>query len=47
MRQTNSNDNITIFENPLKPNSVALVRKATLPTERPPHFGEVTANYCG
>jgi hypothetical protein len=31
----------------LKLNSVALVRKRTIPTERPPHVGEVSANFCG
>jgi hypothetical protein len=31
----------------LKLNSVALVRKLTIPTERPPHFGEVSTNFCG
>jgi hypothetical protein len=30
-----------------KTNSVALVRKQTIPTERPPLFGEVSANFCG
>jgi hypothetical protein len=30
-----------------KLNSVALVRKWTIPTERPPHVGEVSANFCG
>jgi hypothetical protein len=30
-----------------KLNSVALVRKRTIPTERPPLFGEVSANLCG
>jgi hypothetical protein len=30
-----------------KLNSVALVRKRTIPTERPPHVGEVSANFCG
>jgi hypothetical protein len=30
-----------------KKNSVALVRKQTIPTERPPLFGEVSANFCG
>jgi hypothetical protein len=29
-----------------KLNSVALVRKRTIPTERPPHVGEVNANFC-
>jgi hypothetical protein len=28
-------------------NSVALVRKRTIPTERPPLVGEVGANFCG
>jgi len=28
-------------------NSVALVRTRTIPTERPPPVGEVTANFCG
>jgi hypothetical protein len=28
-----------------KLNSVALVRKRTIPTERPPHVGEVSANF--
>jgi hypothetical protein len=27
--------------------SVAGVRKRTVPTERPPHIGEVTVNFCG
>jgi hypothetical protein len=27
-------------------NSVALVRKRTTPTERPPLVGEVSANFC-
>ena len=27
--------------------SVALVRERTIPTERPPPFGEVSANFCG
>jgi hypothetical protein len=31
----------------LKLNSVALVRKQTIPTERPPFVGEVSANFCG
>jgi len=30
-----------------KLNSVALVRTRTIPTERPPPVGEVSANYCG
>jgi hypothetical protein len=28
-------------------NSVAIVRKRTIPTERPPFIGEVGANFCG
>jgi len=28
-------------------NSVALVRTRTIPTERPPPIGEVSANFCG
>jgi hypothetical protein len=31
----------------IKLNSVALVRKQTIPTERPPLVGEVSANFCG
>jgi hypothetical protein len=30
-----------------KPNSVALVRKRAIPTERPPLVGDVDANFCG
>jgi len=26
---------------------VALVRERTIPTERPPPVGEVSANFCG
>ena len=28
-------------------NSVALVRTRTIPTERPPPVGEISANFCG
>jgi hypothetical protein len=28
-------------------NSMALVRERTIPTERPPLVGEVSANFCG
>ena len=28
-------------------NSVVLVRTRTIPTERPPPVGEVSANFCG
>jgi hypothetical protein len=31
----------------IKPNSVALVRKRTIPTERPPLVGEVSDKFCG
>jgi hypothetical protein len=31
----------------LQKNSVAVVRKRTIPTERPPLVGEVSANLCG
>ena len=34
-------------EERLKLNSVALVRPRTIPTERPPPVGEVSANFCG
>jgi len=34
-------------ETKLKLNSVALVRERTVPTERPPPVGEVSANFCG
>jgi len=36
-----------VQETKLKLNSVALVRKRTIPTERPPPVGEVSANFCG
>jgi hypothetical protein len=29
------------------PNFVALARERTIPTERPPLLGEVSANFCG
>jgi hypothetical protein len=35
------------FQLKLKLNSVALVRERTIPTERPPPVGEVSANFCG
>jgi hypothetical protein len=34
-------------EKTIKLNSVALVRERTIPTERPPLVGEVSANFCG
>jgi hypothetical protein len=30
-----------------KKNSVASVRKRTIPTERPPLVGQLSANFCG
>ena len=30
-----------------KKHPVALVRERTIPTERPPPVGEVSANFCG
>ena len=36
-----------IFWTKLKLNSVAIVRERTIPTERPPPVGEVSANFCG
>jgi hypothetical protein len=36
---------LAIYE-PVKLNSVALVRERTIPTERPPLVGEVSANFC-
>jgi len=35
------------FATKTKLNSVALVRERTIPTERPPPVGEVSANFCG
>jgi len=37
---------IYIYIYKLKLNSVALVRERTIPTERPPPVGEVSANFC-
>jgi len=34
-------------DNKTKLNSVALFRERTIPTERPPPVGEVSANFCG
>ena len=36
-----------IINSHIKKNSVALVRERTIPTERPPPVGEVSANFCG
>jgi len=38
---------VDVSETPTKLNSVALVRTRTIPTERPPPVGEVSANFCG
>jgi hypothetical protein len=38
---------LQILEWSLKLNSVAVVRKRTIPTERPPLVGEVSANFFG
>jgi hypothetical protein len=35
-----------MYSKKLKLNSVALVRERTIPTERPPPVGEVSANFC-
>ena len=39
--------NYSQVTNKTKLNSVALVRERTIPTERPPPVGEVSANFCG
>ena len=36
-----------VISSKTKLNSVALVRERTIPTERPPPVGEVSANFCG
>ena len=43
------NNEVKYIEGPTKAklNSVALVRERTIPTERPPPVGEVSANFCG
>jgi len=38
---------VVIYKTKTKLNSVALVRERTIPTERPPPVGEVSANFCG
>ena len=40
-------ERVTLCELKTKLNSVALVHKRTIPTERPPPVGEVSANFCG
>jgi hypothetical protein len=45
---TNNTGNVTKpTSHRTKLNSVALVRERTIPTERPPPVGEVSANFCG
>jgi len=39
--------NKNVGQTKLNYNSVALVRERTIPTERPPPVGEVSANFCG
>ena len=36
-----------LYQKHIKKTSVALVRERTIPTERPPPVGEVSANFCG
>jgi hypothetical protein len=38
---------VLLNERNIKKNSVALVRKQTIPTERPPLVGEINVNLCG
>ena len=38
---------VMLLKTKTKLNSVALVRERTIPTERPPPVGEVSANFCG
>jgi hypothetical protein len=41
------NTGISIKSNQIITNSVALVRKRTIPTEQPPLVSELSANFCG
>jgi hypothetical protein len=47
IRSTNNNNKNNDDNNNNNNNSVALVRERTIPTERPPLVGEVSANFCG
>jgi hypothetical protein len=38
---------VALTKNQTKPNSVVLIREWTIPTERPPLVGKVSANFCG
>jgi hypothetical protein len=41
-----SEGTIMTHVNKIKINSVALILKRTIPTERPRHVGEVSINFC-
>jgi hypothetical protein len=41
------NPEFTKLRQPIQTNSEALVRQGTIPTERPPFVGEVSANFSG
>jgi hypothetical protein len=43
----NGNKKDTKYGDKQQTNSVALARKRTIPTKRPPLVGEVSANFCG
>jgi hypothetical protein len=45
MRATNCSE--IAWKNETKLNSMALVRKRTIPTERTPHVDQVNVNFCG
>ena len=44
---TNTEKAAVFFQSVKLNYSVALVRERTIPTERPPPVGEVSANFCG
>jgi len=43
----NTDEAAALYPYKTKLNSVALVRERTIPTERSPPVGEVSANFCG
>jgi hypothetical protein len=43
----NTEDGGRALRNAVSNNSVTSVRERTIPTERPPHVGAVSANFCG
>jgi hypothetical protein len=47
LQQQQHNNNNNNNNNKTKLNSMALVRERTIPTDRPPPVGEVSANFCG